>query len=237
MPGSTALSGHCKPASFEAGRRAVEEAFGRRGLACPVEQPEWAAKAGCAIFRPVMPDDGPSVAILIPGRNHGQRLWTLLGSLDRTTYRNFRVYVIDNESDDPDTLTYLASLPHRVLRIPNRDGRFSFASINNTAASLVDEDLILFLNDDTEVIDPRWLSQMVGWSRLSGVGAVGARLALPGRADPACRGRPRLPRGPRRSRLQAPPLVGSGYLKPRSRLSELLGRHRSLHADPPALVP
>ena len=89
--------------------------------------------------------------------------------------------MIDNESDEPNTLAYLASLPHRVLRIANRDGRFSYAAVNNTAVAMVDEELIVFLNDDTEVINPRWLSQMVGWSRLPGVGAVGARLLFPDR--------------------------------------------------------
>ena len=177
VPGSGAA--HWKPATFEAGRRAVEEAFHRRGIDCPVVQSEWAAKAGCAIFEPVMPNDGPSVAILIPSRNHGPRLKKALDSLAKTTYRNYRIYVLDNDSDDPGTLEYLASLPHRVLRIPNRNGKFSFAAINNTAAAMVEEDLLLFLNDDTEVINPRWLSQMVGWSRLEGVGAVGARLLFP----------------------------------------------------------
>jgi GT2 family glycosyltransferase/glycosyltransferase involved in cell wall biosynthesis len=176
---------HWKPATFEAGRRAVEEAFHRRGVACRVEHTDWAAKAGCAIFAPVMPDDGPSVAILIgrlrPGRTHRARLEIALDSLAKTTYRNYRIHVIDNDSDDPATLDYLATLPHRVLRIADRDGRFSFAAINNAAASMVDEDLLLFLNDDTRVINPRWLSQMVGWSRLEGVGAVGARLLYPDR--------------------------------------------------------
>jgi GT2 family glycosyltransferase/glycosyltransferase involved in cell wall biosynthesis len=172
---------HWKPATFEAGRRAVEEAFHRRGLACRVQHTEWAARAGCAIFEPVMPDDGPSVAILIPSRNHGPRLKFAIDSLAKTTYRNYRVYVLDNDSDDRATIDYLAALPHRVLRIPNRDGRFNFAAINNTAAAMVEEDMLLFLNDDTEVINPRWLSQMVGWSRLAGVGAVGARLLYPDR--------------------------------------------------------
>jgi glycosyltransferase involved in cell wall biosynthesis len=181
LPGSTALSGHCKPASFEAGRRAVEEAFHRRGIACRVDHSEWAAKAGCAIFEPVMPDDGPSVAVLIPSRNHAPRLKSAIDSLAKTTYRNYRIYVIDNDSDDPATLKYLASLPHRVLRIPNRDGRFSFAALNNSAAASVEEELLLFLNDDIQVINPRWLSQMVGWSQLPGVGAVGARLLFPDR--------------------------------------------------------
>src|SRR5262249_43215390 len=95
VPGSTAMSGHCKPSSFEAGRKAVEEAFQRRGVACEVELPEWACKAGCAIFQPVMSDEGPSVAILIPSRNHHRRLKSLIDSLAKTTYRNYRVYMID----------------------------------------------------------------------------------------------------------------------------------------------
>ena len=181
VPGSTAMSGHCKPASFEAGRRAVEEAFRRRGVRCRAKHSSWAAAAGCAIFEPVMPDQGPSVAILIPSRNHGACLKTAIDSLAKTTYQNYRIYVIDNESDEPNTLAYLASLPHRVLRIANRDGRFSYAAVNNAAVAMVDEELIVFLNDDTEVINPRWLSQMVGWSRLPGVGAVGARLLFPDR--------------------------------------------------------
>jgi O-antigen biosynthesis protein len=179
LPGSTALDGACKPSSFEAGRRAVEEAFDRRGVTCRVEQADWAGRAGCAIFEPVMPDDGPSVAILIPTRNHEYRLKKLLDSLAATTYRNYQVYIIDNASDEAGTLRYLASLPHKVMRVPNPAGTFSFAAINNTAAAAVTEELLLFLNDDVEVSSPRWLSQMVGWSRLPGVGAVGARLLYP----------------------------------------------------------
>jgi GT2 family glycosyltransferase/glycosyltransferase involved in cell wall biosynthesis len=177
VQGSTAM--HWKPATFEAGRRAVEEAFHRRGVACEVEQPEWALRAGCAIFQPIMPDDGPSVAILISMRNHAKGLKRLLDSLTTTTYRNYRLYVVDNGSDDPATLSDLAGMPHTVVRIPNPNGRFNLAAINNEAASTVKEELLLFLSDDTEVINPRWLSQMVGWSLLPQVGAVGARLLYP----------------------------------------------------------
>ena len=181
LPGSTAASGHAKPHSFEAGGRAVEEAFCRRGVSCTVVQPDWAARDGCAVFQPVMPDDGPSVALLIQSKNLGRYLKRLLSSLQKTTYRNYRVYVIVNESDDPATLKILANVPHQVLRIPNPEGVFNFAAINNHAAGLVREDYLLFLNDDTEVIEPRWLSQMVGWLRLKGVGVVGARLLFPDR--------------------------------------------------------
>ena len=180
LAGSTAMSGHAKPHSFEAGggRRGGFQPSGSNLSGRPARL---GPEPGCAIFHPVMPDNGPSVAILIPTKNHEKYLKRLVESLERTTYRNYRIYVIDNESDDRATLKYLAALPHRVLRISSPDGVFNFAAINNRAAAMVEEDLLLFLNDDTEVVDPRWLSQMVGWSRLEGVGAVGARLLFPDR--------------------------------------------------------
>ncbi len=176
LPGSTAASGNEKPQSFEAGRRAVEEAFERRGAPCRVRRPDWAVAAGCGVYEPIAPDDGPSVAILIPTKNQKKLLQTLLTSLEKTTYRNYRVYIIDNESDDPETIAYLSASRHKVLPIKNPDGRFNYAAIHNRAVSMLTEDLVLFINNDVEVINPRWLSQMVGWSRLSGVGSVGARL-------------------------------------------------------------
>jgi glycosyltransferase involved in cell wall biosynthesis len=179
LPGSTAASGAAKPESFEAGRRAVAEALQRRGVAAEALQPEWAVKARCGIFAAHFPDHGPKVSILIPTRNGLDILRRCIDSLARTSYRDYEIVVIDNESDDAATLDYLDSLPHRVERIANPAGRFNFACINNRAAERVDGDLLLFLNNDTEVAEPCWLSQMVGYAQFAGVGAVGARLLYP----------------------------------------------------------
>ena len=177
VPGSTAASGDAKPASFEAGRSAVAQALERRNIKAEVVQPKWAVDAKVGIFALRFPDDGPKVAIIIPTRNHVELLRTCVASLARTSYRNYEIVIIDNESDDPDTLTYLASLPHRVLRIANPPGeQFSFARINNEAIRQVDADYVLLLNNDTEVRTPEWLSQMMGYARMEAVGAVGARL-------------------------------------------------------------
>jgi len=179
LPGSTASSGAAKPASFEAGRRAVQDALDRRGIDGKVQQPEWARKAAVGIFGIVFPDDGPRVSIIIPTRNGLDILKRCIDSLRLTTYRNYEVLIIDNDSDDPATLAYLRESPHRVQRIANPRGRFNFAWINNRAAERANGDLLLFLNNDTEVIEPRWLSQMVGYAGMAGVGAVGARLLYP----------------------------------------------------------
>ena len=171
--------------AVEAGRRAVADAFARRGLPCAVEQPAWAQAQQIAAYAPIFPDDGPTVAILIPTRNQRPLLQACIESLRQTTYTNYRVYIIDNESDDVDTQHYLVALQAGepingsaivVWCIPNVGKQFNFAHVNNVAAERVTADYLLFLNNDVVVSDPRWLSQMVGYARLTGVGAVGARL-------------------------------------------------------------
>jgi len=187
LPGSTAASGHAKPYAFEAGRKASEEAFNRRGVACSVIHPDWAFEKGWGVYVPVMPDDGPSVTLLIPTRNNKPLLERLLHSLQKTTYKNYQIVIIDNISDEPETVKFLDSLsdgtlvkvPLEIVKIANQDGHFNFSYINNQAAKHINSDFILFLNDDVEVISDNWLSQMVGWAQLSGVGAVGARLLFP----------------------------------------------------------
>jgi O-antigen biosynthesis protein len=179
LPGSTAACGAAKPAAFEAGRRAVQEALDRRGIDALAHQPEWAQKDRLGLFGHEFPDEGPKVAILIPTRNRASTLRTCIESLNKTTYRNYQIVILDNESDEAEAIRYLSALPHRVQKVANANGSFSFAAINNRAAREVDADYLLFLNNDTEVTEPKWLSRMVGYAQMQGVGAVGARLMLP----------------------------------------------------------
>jgi GT2 family glycosyltransferase/glycosyltransferase involved in cell wall biosynthesis/SAM-dependent methyltransferase len=180
VPGSTAASGDAKPESYERGRRAVEEALQRRAVVGVVSHPDWARQAKVGMFAIEFPDEGPQVTIIIPTYNQVGYLSACVESLARTTYRDFDVLVIDNDSDDPATLEYLADVGlrprHRVVRIPKTGKKFSFAGLMNQAVSHASAEYVLLLNNDTEVVNPRWLSQMVGYGRMEGVGAVGARL-------------------------------------------------------------
>jgi len=179
-PGSTAASGRAKPESLEAGRRAVQSALDRRGIEARAELVDWARAAGCGVFASRFPDTGPRVAILIATRNQPELLGRCVDSIERLTrYRDYEIVVLDNESDDPAAIAHLASLEHRVIRIGNPEHGFSFSALNNRAAEQIDCDLLLFLNDDTEVRSAEWLGQMVGWLHVEGVGAVGARLVYP----------------------------------------------------------
>ncbi|MCX5577042.1 glycosyltransferase [Kaistia terrae] len=180
VEGSTAVSGDAKPMSIEAGRLAVADALSRRGVQGNVVHPDWAMAGRVGMFEIEFPDCGPTVSIVIPTKNRLKLLRACVGSIAKTSYRDYEIVIIDNDSDDSETLAYLAELQEqqsiRVVKIGNPAGRFSFAALNNAAVRQVTSDYVLFLNNDTEVLSPGWLSQMMGYAQMSGVGAVGARL-------------------------------------------------------------
>ncbi len=180
LPTSTASAAAIKPAVHASGRAALEDHLRRLGIAAKPYVPDFAERLGLPINQLDWPDTGPSVAIIIPTANQGKLLKKCVESiLSKTTYVDYRIFVVDNESDDPKTLEYLEELPSRGVRVERicNDGRpFSFSRVNNLAVQLVDEELVLFLNNDTEVIEPKWLSRLVGYVSLPGVGATGARL-------------------------------------------------------------
>lgn len=129
-------------------------------------------------------DDGPNVTIIIPTFNQHEILHRCVESvLHKTTYLNFDVLIVDNGSDCPETLNYLQHVrtePRvRTIRVPRSGEKFSFAAINNVAVKATEADYVLLLNNDTEVLEPRWLSRLMGYCGLPGVGVVGARLQYP----------------------------------------------------------
>ncbi|NEX17227.1 MAG: hypothetical protein C1943_11480 [Halochromatium sp.] len=148
----------------------------RRRLRAKANRPSWAYRERIPATALRFDDQGPRVAIIIPTRNQLGVLQYLIDSLRWTQYRNYTVHVIDNESDDSATLDYLLQLKHEVIRIASPGGRFNFAYLINQAVQRVEADYVLFLNNDTAVISPNWLSTMVGYLGIPGVGVVGARL-------------------------------------------------------------
>ena len=179
ISGSTALGGSEKLPSVIVQQKAIQEALDRRVIPARPVQTEWGRAINVGIFDLEFPDDGPAVCLIIPTRNRKELLKQCIDSLALTTYHNYRILVIDNESDDPGTLEYLRSLPAEVLRVASPEGKFNFAYLNNRAVEHTDASYVLLLNNDTEVMDPRWLSRMMGHAQIAGVGAVGARLLYP----------------------------------------------------------
>lgn len=184
LPGSMAASPLNKSEYVHAAaRQALEDHLATGGIPAKLYTPDFAEKARLPISLLDGPDTGPRVAILIPTRDRARLLRTCIESIrDLTEYRDYEIVVIDNESSERKTLSYLKHLAEEGMRIvPVRDdGRsFSFARICNVGAGAAEADLLLFLNNDTEITDPRWLSRLVAYAQLPGAGVVGARLLYP----------------------------------------------------------
>ncbi len=131
--------------------------------------------------RYAIPNPEPLVSIIIPTYNQKALLSVCVdGILNRTNYKNLELLIVDNRSDDVDTLQYLDSLrtDSRVTVIRD-DGPFNFARINNNAAKRARGAVLAFINNDIQVMRPDWLHEMVSNVARKGVGAVGARLLYP----------------------------------------------------------
>lgn len=177
--GSTAAGHGNKAYAFDAGRRALEEHLGRRGLLGTVhEAPE---APGMYRIHWMRPDTLPLVSIVIPTRNGYGILSQCLDSLRQTEYPNYEIVVIDNGSDDPATLEMLKQRTEEGQIRVLRDARpFNFSALNNRAVrEMAMGEFVLLMNNDIEVSHPQWLDEMIGPAMEAGVGCVGARLWYP----------------------------------------------------------
>ncbi|HHT8829283.1 TPA: glycosyltransferase family 2 protein [Burkholderia cenocepacia] len=125
-----------------------------------------------------LPEPGPMVSIIIPTRNGLSLLRQCIESiLQRTTYSNYEIIVVDNGSDERETLDYLATLStHERILIVRDDRPFNYSALNNRACARARGDYIALVNNDIEVISPGWLEEMLGHATRPEVGAVGAKL-------------------------------------------------------------
>ena len=128
-----------------------------------------------------MPDPAPKVSIVVPTRDRAELLARCVsGLLHRTGYPNLELLIVDNESSDPDTLALLSRLENdRRVRVLPFPGPFNYSAINNAAVPETTGDIVVLMNNDTDVIDGGWLREMVSIAVKPDVGAVGAKLLFP----------------------------------------------------------
>lgn len=119
----------------------------------------------------------PLVSVIVPTKDHPEMLARCVGSLSKSSYANYELLIVENGSQQPETFAFyreLEKLPN--VRILTWAKPFNYASVNNFAARQADGELLLFLNNDIDAINPDWLESMVKHVIQPGVGAVGAKL-------------------------------------------------------------
>ncbi len=155
-------------------RRALSEALARRGSRGIVED---GLIEGSFRVRFEIEGD-PKVSIIIPTRDNLPMLQSCVQSIERhTSYKDYELLIVDNGSEDPATVEYLDSVPHRVVQFREP---FNFSRLNNLAVSEAGGEYVLFLNDDTQVLSGGWLEAMLSHAQRPEIGAVGAKLLYPG---------------------------------------------------------
>jgi len=127
------------------------------------------------------PIEEKKVAIIIPTRDKPDYLRRCLQSLmDTTTYDNYTITLVDSGSRDPETLSYYKEMESNPqIKILDIQGEFNFSAALNFGAQHTKDELLIFLNNDVEIIQPSWLEEMVRWSNISEIGIVGGKLLYP----------------------------------------------------------
>lgn len=123
--------------------------------------------------------NNPLVSIIIPNMEHKDILKTCVDSLyNVNTYKNFELIIVENNSTSKEIFDYYQELKdkHDNVIIAKWDKEFNYSALNNFGVEHAHGDYYLFLNNDTEVITPTAISEMLGCCMREEVGIVGAKL-------------------------------------------------------------
>ena len=158
-------------------KRALKKHFARLGAKASVS--DGAISEVCKVDYKV--EGKPLVSILIPSSDHCATLKKCLDSIRKlTAYRNYEIIIIENNSVQDETFAFYDSLKKEknIKVVVWKDG-FNYSAINNFGVKSAKGDYLLLLNNDTEVISPKWIEEMLMFAQRKDVGAVGALLYYP----------------------------------------------------------
>lgn len=175
--GSTAMDPESKMYCYVAGQKAIQSHLDRIGIRAVVEMQ---AKPLFGLYHVKYKVPNEKVSIIIPSKDHKDVLKTCINSLFNVNrYRNFEIIIVENGSQDKETFDYYAQLQeeHSNVKVTVlNENEFNYSALNNYGASRASGSYLLFLNNDTEMIKPDAISEMIGVCYREDVGAVGAKL-------------------------------------------------------------
>ncbi|MBR1772248.1 MAG: glycosyltransferase [Lachnospiraceae bacterium] len=182
--GSTAADINTKTYAIEAARGAVADHLTNCGFR---NFEITSTRAFETIFRIQYEVIGtPKVSILIPNKDHVEDLKRCVGSiLQKSTYDNYEIVIIENNSDTKEIEAYYAELlgskeaQDGRIKLVRYQGEFNYSAINNLGAQYATGEYLVLLNNDTEVITFDWIEELLMYAQRKDVGAVGAKLYYP----------------------------------------------------------
>ena len=172
---STADNPASKMYAFDAGKRAIEEHLKRCGETGVVSHTK-----DLGFYRVQYQMSGnPLVSIIIPNKDHVDMLDKCLRSIQKSSYRNYEVIIVENNSVEEATFDYYKKIASDRIRVVYWEGIFNYSAINNFGAKAAQGEYLLLLNNDVEVITENWLEELLSNCQRPDVGIVGAKLYYP----------------------------------------------------------
>lgn len=175
---STAENPESKRYAFEAGARAIQAHYDRMGIPASVQMGEYPG-----LYRTIYQyPEKPLISIIIPNKDHVEELEQCIQSiLRKSSYPNIEFIIVENNSTKDQTFLYYQTIQmaYANVHVVFWKEEFNYSSINNFGAEHAAGEYLLFLNNDTELINPDALEELLGYCMREEVGAVGARLYYP----------------------------------------------------------
>ena len=176
---STASNASAKSYTTDAGIESIKYFLEQSGQNASVEKGNYpnTYKVNWAL-----PDEQPLVSLVIPTRDGYDILKQCLESIyDKTSYKNFEIIVVDNQTTCDKTLGLFSEYTNAKanFRVLKWDKPFNYSAINNFAVSQAEGEVVGLVNNDIEVINDDWLSEMVSHALRPEIGCVGAKLYYP----------------------------------------------------------
>lgn len=183
LAGSTAKSGSEKSYAFEAGIKALQKHVERCGAKAVVKaHPRVPYGSGYDVVYEL--ESEPLVSVIIPNKDNIDLLSRCIDSIfDRTTYSNFEIIVVENNSEEEETFDYYDRIQkeHDQVQVVYYEGGFNYSAVNNFGVSCAQGEYLLLLNNDTEVVTENWMERMLGLCMRESTGIVGVKLVYPDR--------------------------------------------------------
>lgn len=174
---STSYNSNTKSYAYEAGRKAIQDHIDRLKLKGTVELGEQPG-----IYRVRYDIIGnPKISILIPNKDALDDLKKCIESIKKSTYKNYEIIIIENNSDTDEIFNYYNLLVEdkKIKVVYYKEKVFNFSKINNFGATFAKGEYLLLLNNDVEIISENWLEEMLSIAQREDVGIVGSKLLYP----------------------------------------------------------
>lgn len=172
---STAMNPESKLYAYEAGVRAIEDHYKRLGIPAKVEN-----GVGWGLYHTIYQyKEKPLISIIIPNKDHISDLNRCMRSIvKKTKYPNIEFIIVENNSTEKKTFGYydLVEGHYPFVHVVKWDGPFNYSAINNYGVTFAKGEYLLFLNNDTQMINDDCLEEMLGPCMRDDVGCVGAKL-------------------------------------------------------------